>query len=139
MTSLRRIYLRALRLKCPACGGGPMFVSWFRMCPSCPSCGLRFDREPEGGYWVGSYSINLFATEAVFAAAFVGALIATWPTPPWDLIIRADVVLMLGFPIAFFPWSKALFIAIDLTFRPAEPSDFEQPREPAPKPTGRRS
>ncbi|HTS88063.1 MAG TPA: DUF983 domain-containing protein [Gemmatimonadales bacterium] len=113
-------------------------MSWFRMCPSCPSCGLRYDREPEGGYWIGSYSINLFATEAVFALALVGALIATWPTPPWDLIIRADMVLMLGFPIAFFPWSKTLFLAIDLTFRPPEPDDFVLPREPTPKSTGRR-
>ncbi len=60
-------FLRALRLRCPACGGGPVFVSWVRMCPSCPSCGIRFDREPEGGYWVGSNTINLFATEATFA------------------------------------------------------------------------
>lgn len=108
-----------------------MFVSWLRMCPSCPSCGLHFDREPEGGYWVGSYSINLFATEVVFAGAFVTSLMVTWPTPPWDIIIWGDMALMVLFPIFFFPWSKTLFIAVDLTFRPDEPGDFEQPREPS--------
>jgi len=139
MSRIPRLFLRAVRLRCPACGGGPVFVSWLRMCPSCPSCGINFDREPQGGYWVGATTINLFATEAVFALAFVGALVATWPAPPWDFIVWSDVALMVVFPVIFFPFSKTLFIAVDLTFRPREPSDFEQPREPAARPTGRRS
>lgn len=123
---------RALRLRCPACGGGPVFASWVRILPSCPSCGLRFDREPEGGYWVGSNTINLFATEGVFAALFVGVLFATWPTPPWTLLTWGGLLLMLVFPVFFYPFSKTLFIAVDLVFRPAEPGDYETPREPAP-------
>ena len=71
-------FTRALRLRCPNCGGGPVFVSWVKMCPSCPSCGIRYDREPEGGYWVGSNTINLFATEGVFALVFLGSLLLTW-------------------------------------------------------------
>jgi hypothetical protein len=109
------------------------------MCPSCPCCGLNFDREPEGGYWIGSYSVNLFVTEAVFFFAFVVALLLTWPTPPWDALIWGDVGLMLIFPILFFPFSKTLFIAIDLTFRPREPGDYEQPQEPAVRPLGKRA
>ncbi len=106
-----------------------MFVAWLRMCPNCPGCGLHFDREPEGGYWLGSYTVNLMVTEAVFFLAFVGGLIATWPTPPWDLLIWGDVALMLAFPVLFFPFSKTLFIAIDLTFRPMQPEDFVEPHE----------
>ncbi len=131
-------FLRALRLRCPACGGGPVFVSWVRMCPSCPSCGIRFDREPEGGYWVGSNTINLFATEATFAALFVGTLAATWPSPPWTLLTYGGLGLMVVFPVAFFPWSKTLFIAIDLVFRPTEPGDYVKPAEPAPNSLRRR-
>lgn len=129
-TGLRR-FLRALRLACPACGGGPVFVSWLRMVPSCPSCGLRYDREPEGGYWVGSNTINLFATEAVFGVALAGMIAWTWPAPPWDALLWGGLGLMLAFPIGFFPWSKTLFVAVDLTFRPPSPEDFDQPREPA--------
>jgi hypothetical protein len=72
-------------------------------------------------------------TEGVFFAAFVGALVLTWPTPPWDRLIWGDMALMVLFPMFFFPWSKTLFIAIDLTFRPDEPGDFVQPREAAPR------
>ena len=135
---LRSLYFRALRLRCPACGGGPVFVTWVRMCPSCPSCGLNFDREPEGGYWVGSNTINLFASEAAFAVCFVGSIIATWPSPPWDLLLWGGMALMLLFPVFFFPFSKTLFIATDLAFRPEHPGDFKQPHEPAPKPVGKR-
>jgi len=81
---------------------------------------------------VGSNTINLFATEGVFAALFVGVLFATWPTPPWTLLTWGGLLLMLVFPVFFYPFSKTLFIAVDLVFRPAEPGDYETPREPAP-------
>ena len=116
-----------------------MFVSWLRMCPSCPTCGLRFDREPEGGYWIGSYTINLMLTEAVFGVFFVAALLITWPEPPWGALLYSDAILMVVMPFVFFPFTKTLFIAVDLTFRPYEPGDFAEPHELSPAPQrGRR-
>jgi uncharacterized protein (DUF983 family) len=132
MHSTLRFYTRALRLHCPSCGGGPVFVSWFRMCPSCPDCGLRFDREPEGGYWVGSYTINLMATEAVLAGLFLAGMLLTWPNPPWEALVYGDAGVALFCPVFFFPFTKTLFIAIDLTFRPQEPDDYVGPRELTP-------
>ena len=99
---------------------------------------MRYDREPEGGYWVGSNTINLFATEGVFVLTLVGVLVGTWPTPPWDLLLWGGMLLMVLFPILFFPFSKTLFVAVDLIFRPQEPRDFEKPIEPAPMVTRRR-
>jgi uncharacterized protein (DUF983 family) len=136
----RLLYSRALRLRCPACGSGPVFLTWFRMCPSCPACGLHFDREPEGGYWVGSYTINLMATEAILAGVFVAGAFLTWPTPPWEGLAYGDMAVAMMFPAFFFPFSKTLFIAVDLTFRPNEPKDYEEPREVTPHSSrGRRS
>lgn len=138
MRRRRDPFLRALRLHCPACGGGPVFVTWLKMCPACPSCGINFDREPEGGYWVGSNAINLFATEVTFAVFFVGTIVETWPATPWDLLTWGGMALMLLLPVCFYPFSKTLFIAVDLTFRPDEPHDFERPQEPLVRPTGKR-
>lgn len=139
MSPVLRFYSRALRLRCPACGGGPVFVSWFRICPSCPACGLHFDREPEGGYWVGSYTINLMLTEGALVLAFLAGLWLTWPNPPWEGLVYGDLIVATLVPVLVFPFSKTLFIAIDLTFRPREPEDYETPREVAPNPTrGRR-
>jgi hypothetical protein len=116
-----------------------VFTSWFKICPSCPTCGLRFDREPEGGYWVGSYTVNLMVTEALLGAIFLGGLILTWPQPAWSAMVAADGAAALLFPPFFFPFSKTLFLAVDLMFRPREPEDFVVPHEPAPAPrTGRR-
>lgn len=114
-------------------------MTWLKMCPSCPSCGINFDREPEGGYWVGSNAINLFATEVTFALIFVGTIVETWPATPWDLLTWGGMTLMLLLPVFYYPFSKTLFIAVDLTFRPNEPSDFERPREPQVRPTGKRN
>jgi hypothetical protein len=98
------------------------------MCPNCPTCGLHFEREIRG-YWLGAYTVNLMVTEAAFAASFLAALVATWPEPPWDRIMYGSIGLMVGFPFLFFPFSKTLYLAVDLTFRPAEAQDFEAPQE----------
>jgi len=52
------LLLRALRLRCPHCGGGPIFVSWSHLVPNCPVCGLGLERG-EDGYWLGAYFFNL--------------------------------------------------------------------------------
>lgn len=125
-----RGFLRALRLRCPACGSGPIFDSWFRLTPHCPGCALRFERGEEG-YWVGSYMFNIVASELLFAGVGVAVVAATWPTPPWTLLTVGGVVLMLLMPVLFLPFSKVLFLAFDLCFRPPVDSDFAPPAEPA--------
>jgi len=73
-----------MRLRCPNCGGGPLFRSWLRMHPQAPPAALRLERG-EDGYQVGSYMFNIIAAELLFP----------------------------------FPFSKTLFLAFDLLFRPA--------------------
>jgi uncharacterized protein (DUF983 family) len=109
---------RALRLRCPNCGRGKPFVSWFRMRKRCPVCGLALERGEEG-YQVGSYMFNIIAAELVFAAIFVGVILATWPSPPWTQLEYGGIALMIVVPFALFPVSKTLFLAFDLAFRPA--------------------
>jgi uncharacterized protein (DUF983 family) len=119
---------RALRLRCPHCGGGPVFVTWSRLVPSCPVCGLGFERG-EQGYWLGAYFFNLMAVETVFGIWVALVLWWTWPEPPWPLMQAGSVVLMLVTPFAFFPWSKTLFLAFDLLVRPPDEEDFAAPHE----------
>ena len=125
--------MRAMRLRCPHCGGGPIFTSWSRLLPVCPVCGLGLERG-EDGYWLGAYFFNLMAMETVFSAWVVGFLLETWPDPPWDIFQISTAVLMVVFPIVFFPFSKTLFLAFDLLMRPPDEQDFAAPREPSPQP-----
>lgn len=105
-----------------------MLLGWFTVAPSCPGCGLHLDRD-EPGYWIGSYTVNLFLTEGVLAAALVAGLLLTWPAVPWTWFTAIGLALALGVPALAFPYAKLLYLAIDLAFRPAEGSDLATPRE----------
>jgi uncharacterized protein (DUF983 family) len=124
------LFSRATRLRCPHCGGGPIFVTWSRLVPNCPVCGIGLERGEEG-YWLGAYFFNLMAMETVFSVWFVGFLWWTWPSPPWSFFYFATMALMLVVPIVFFPYSKTLFLAFDLWVRPATEEDFILPHEEA--------
>ena len=126
-----RLLARALRLRCPHCGGGPIFVTWSRLVPNCPVCGLGLERG-EQGYWLGAYFFNLMAVETVFAIWVVGFLLWTWPSPPWGFFQVSTLALMLIVPFAFFPYSKTLFLAFDMLVRPPSEEDFFLPHEEAP-------
>ena len=103
-----------------------MFTSWLRMRERCPVCGLKLERGEEG-YQVGSYMFNIVAAELVFAAVFVGIVALTWPSPPWKLLQYGGIALMVIAPFVFFPFSKTLFLAFDLVFRPASPDELWGP------------
>jgi uncharacterized protein (DUF983 family) len=124
------LLLRALRLRCPHCGGGPIFLTWSHLVPNCPVCGLGLERG-EQGYWLGAYFFNLVAVETVFSVWVTGFLLWTWPDPDWKLFQITTIVLMLAVPIGFFPYSKTLFLAFDLWVRPPTEEDFILPHEEA--------
>lgn len=86
------------------------------------------DRD-EPGYWVGSYTVNLFLTEGIFVLGLVGGMVLTWPEVPWDGLGVLCVLLAVLTPVLCFPHSKLLYLAIDLAFRPLDPAELEVPRE----------
>ena len=106
-----------------------MIEGWFGVRALCPACGLRLDRG-EPGYFIGAGCLNLIVAELVFALGLLATLVFTWPAPPWNAMLYAGIPLMVLMPILFFPFSRTIWIAFDLTFRPAErrdgtPSDGE--------------
>jgi uncharacterized protein (DUF983 family) len=119
MPTKRTLLARALRRRCPACGGGPMFSHWLRMADHCPSCGLATARG-EDGYMLGAIWFNLLMAEAFSTTVFVATVALTWPNPPWDRLQYAGPAEALIMPFLFFPFSKTLFLAFDLCIRPVE-------------------
>jgi len=119
----RRLW-RALRLRCPRCGGGGVARSWFSLHEACAVCGLRFERDEQDDYWLGAFTLNFITTEVVFAAWLTLVLVATWPAPPWTAITWIGVIQMCVTPILFYPFSKAVWLAVDLLVRPARSEDF---------------
>lgn len=125
---MRTLLWRAARLRCPHCGGGPVFVSWMRMLPACPSCGLTFERG-ERGYWLGAYFVGLVAIETVFCAWWVLVMWLTWPDIPWRFLHLTTIGLLLLTAVGFYPFSHTFFLAIDLMWHPVEDGDFAAPEE----------
>ena len=112
-----RLLGRALLKRCPRCGGNGLFLTWFKLREVCPTCGLHLERK-ESGYVVGAYMLNIAVSEALWLATMVAITAATWPNPPWDLLLYGGAGLMILAPIAFYPWAKTLFLAADLWIRP---------------------
>ncbi|CAA9530820.1 MAG: hypothetical protein AVDCRST_MAG73-933 [uncultured Thermomicrobiales bacterium] len=110
----RVLFGRALLRRCPHCGAKGIFTNWMALQERCPRCGLQFEREE--GYFLGAYAINLIVAE------FLGFGIVVL------LLIRGDlsvlqmqilaVVLAVGLPFLFFPYSRTLWMAIDLIVHP---------------------
>ena len=93
-------------------------AGWMNLVEQCPTCAHRFERQE--GYWVGAVAINTVATIVVFGLFFVGSMVVTWPDVPWNGLLIATVVLNLVFPVVFYPWSKTLWVALDLAIHPPE-------------------
>ena len=117
------MFARAMRRRCPVCGGGPLFANWLRMKDHCPTCGIRM-RRGEDGYTLGALWFNLFLAELITTASFVTTLVRTWPNPPWDLLQIVGPVEAIVMPLLIWPFARTLFLAFDLGIRPLEQKDI---------------
>ena len=119
-----RLSWRAIRLRCPNCGGGPVLRGWFRLRHRCPGCGLRLERGEESDYFLGGMFLNIMLVELLFALALLVAIVAMWPDVPWDGIEYVLVGGMIGAPIVLYPVSRLLWLAMDLLIRPLTPEEM---------------
>ena len=58
--NLGKILRCGFRLKCPRCGEGALFQTFFTMFTHCRECNLKFERE--SGYFIGAMYLNYGAT-----------------------------------------------------------------------------
>ncbi len=123
----KRMLLRGALKRCASCGGRRLFTGWFRMAPTCPTCGYRFEREE--GFFLGAYVMNLvFAQSLVMLLAVLPTIVLLDTNPDASLlpVLVGGVVGAVLAPIAFYPFSKTLWVAVELILRPrdeVEPGD----------------
>ena len=106
---------RALLLRCPRCGDGKVFRRFVIMKQECSACDLTFDRGD--GYWLGSMMFNMAFAMGTVVIVFILSLVLTSPDPNWDLTIILVLVVALLSPLAFFPFSRTLWIAAERAAR----------------------
>jgi uncharacterized protein (DUF983 family) len=114
---------RGLGLRCPRCGGRGIFRTWFHLRAECPTCGLALERGEREDHWFGAVAVNLVAAELLGVGAIVVWIVATWPDVPWTALQYGGPLIMIALPILFYPFSRALWLAWDLYFRPAASGD----------------
>lgn len=121
ITNFIAMTLRAMALRCPNCGGP--FLRGLRLLPSCPQCHMKLDRGEEG-YFLGSMAFNIVGCEVLVLGLMVWTVMRRLPASPTIGMYVGCVSAAIVLPLVFFPWSKTLWLAFDLTFRPPRPNDF---------------
>lgn len=105
-------------LRCPNCGARGIVAGWFRLREHCPRCGIALERGERHDYWLGAMMFNLVVSELIFALLLLAIVVVSWPRVPWDFLQYGGVALMAIAPIVCFPFSKTIWLAWDLAFRP---------------------
>ncbi|MFM8635216.1 MAG: DUF983 domain-containing protein [Planctomycetia bacterium] len=100
---------RVVRLRCPACGTGPLFRGLFAMAPECVRCGYSYRREP--GFYLGSIYINYGVT--AICTILLYALMVMGLGAPHEQALVVSVVVAVVLPVVFFRWARALLLALD--------------------------
>jgi uncharacterized protein (DUF983 family) len=114
-TSDRLVMLRrGATRRCPRCESGALFRRWTEMVEECPRCGLVF--ESEEGYWLGAIIINTLLSGAIIALLIALGVGLTWPDIPALPMMVVGLPLGIALPIAVYPISKTLWVAVDLCF-----------------------
>ena len=111
---------RALTRRCPYCGSSGVYDGYFALREQCPRCGVRFEREE--GYFLGAYALNLIVAE------FLGLGLAIFLIFKTDLRHLDLIWLAIAFPLILFPFSRTVWIAVDLMLHPPEQSTERQLR-----------
>ena len=114
--SLTTALARGLRLRCPVCGRGRLFRTWFRMHSTCSGCGLKFDRGP--GYYLGSIYINYGLTALFLTAGYLGLFLTDTLSPTTGVVLLAGFCVV--FPCWFFRYARSLWLAMDLYLDPGQ-------------------
>jgi len=116
-----RLWARGLTRRCAVCGQGHLFVRWFTMIDRCPRCDLVFERIE--GHWTGDLGINTVVSFGALLVTLLGGFFLTYPDVNGPALLVAAVLVAVVVPIAFWPFSKTVWLAIDLQFRPPEPGE----------------
>ena len=93
------------------------------MVHACPTCGQVFERGESSDFFIGAYLINLVVAELSAMVAAAGMWFTLGSRVSFNVLWAASMLLAIGMPIVFYPFSRELWLAFDLHFRPSEAGD----------------
>ncbi len=69
---------------------------------------------------MGALIINTAFAFGTFLVLFVGGILVYWPEVPWGALSVVTLGTMALLPIIFYPLSKTLWMALELSWHPLE-------------------
>ena len=112
-------FVRGVTKRCPRCGSGGLFVSWFKIRQRCSRCGLRLERE-EGGF-LGAMVLSYVVTVAVWLGLLIAWLIVDLPDLDVGALTLASIAAAGLVPLLFWPFSKTIWASVDYLVYRASP------------------
>lgn len=135
--SIPAMLWRGFWRRCPLCGSGGCFTTWFEVRDRCPTCNFPIRREE--GHWIGAVGINTVVSFGLLLLTLGATIALTWDDRRAAVILIPSFAVAAIVPVAFFGSSQTVWSAIDLAMRPLEPGDQVDPRFiPAPRRRPRR-
>ncbi len=99
-----------LRQRCPRCRRGRVFRGSLEMNPTCPECGLVFEREQ--GYFLGAMYVSY-----TLSTILLGLLtwVASLLLPEWDLGVLVLVACVAYVPLmpSVFRYARVIWMHFD--------------------------
>ena len=112
-TRFAKLLRRAVLLRCPECGSRGIFRHPWHLKQCCPRCSYPFTREE--GYFLGAYGLNLVVAEIIGVGAVLVVLFQSDLSTGWQQVIAVGAAILL--PVLFYPFSRTLWMAVDLMTR----------------------
>lgn len=111
---------RGAMRRCPRCGSGHLFRSWWSIADRCPRCGIRFVREE--GYFTGVYLVNFSVVLVALFILIMGYTIYLSGHPGTSVtpFLLVGGVIAVVLPLVFYPFARTLWAALDLAMTPME-------------------
>ena len=69
--------------------------------------------------------INTTVTFATFIGMFLAMVAATWPEVAWGVVMGVTLVAKAAIPVAFYPISMTVWLALEMSWHPLEIAEIE--------------
>ena len=117
---------RAVLRRCPRCGAGDIFESWWKMKERCPKCNLLFEGRPEEGHFLGAITINIGLTAGILLLGIwlyvIVMAVSDGDAPSVWFVVATSAILAVIMPALFYPFTKTIWVAAEIIMNRFDPN-----------------
>ena len=103
-------WLALVRMRCPHCCEGKIYLRGMKMNERCPVCNLHFEREP--GYFMGALYIS-YALAIAFLLSAMGIINALLPTLDLGWVVLLSAACFVPFVPIVTRYARVMWIFFD--------------------------